>query len=133
MKSIVGRVSPLKIILNNESEKKIFKKLMDFVKELCLDDEISDENKEAFGLDSTELDFIENGLRYAVLEVDSSVREFEGEDTNVTGTCSVCGGETQGSIDSGEITYERYEDLMSKESQENWHCESCWGKERDRG
>lgn len=122
----------MKIIVNNEEEKKLLLKFIYAMHDFGFDAiEEADNNflKDCSDEDPAlwyhELKAISDGLIYTKIIVDSSVPEiYYDNDDLVVGTCCRCGTETEGTPD-GETSYSDYLRLMSEESQKKWLCNSC--------
>lgn len=122
----------MKIVVANESEKKLLEKLIEEFHECDIADEI---HKITFDCDPLHC-FTEDEatiINYAFDQCKVVIDEKEKdilleEDDMITGTCKFCGVQTTGMSDDcyDAISYEDYLKLMSPEEQEKWTCYECY-------
>ena len=120
----------MKILVNNEKEQDLVRRFLKSMRELDMISELLDRDQDCKTefLNSDESHFFDDMLLNACVEIDPSVAELFAEHHILTGTCAVCGQETEGTIDGNDISYSDYLDSQSLEIQGDWRCESCWGK-----
>lgn len=123
----------MKIIVNNEAEKDLVKKLLKTMRDYdILNDFREYENSAAAVFTDGEISFLEEALDSRIL-VDGKERQLYAEHDIVTGICSVCGTVTEGIEDREDIGYSEYLEITSEESQKKWLCEECTMKASEGG
>ena len=121
----------MKIIVSSEAEKTLIKNFLELVHDEDLGLLLSNacERLEEYELNHIDLDFIENGLFYAKIEVDPKVEAMEQSDDVMEGNCCVCGAKTCGTIDGDDVSYEEYLHFIDRPDE--WYCESCFKKRNE--
>lgn len=125
----------MKIIVNNEAEKRLIQDFADGLSSGLLDFVEIEDHRGAEGssyepfLTSDEYRFLNNGLMNVTVEIDTKEWQLEAEGDIVTGNCVVCGAFTEGIIDGGDVGFEEYERLTNKEERDSWKCETCFNKQ----
>jgi rRNA maturation protein Nop10 len=122
----------MKIVVNNEAEAALVKKLLNVINDLDMFEEIKRKDAETGCvpiLNHHECKILRDEFFCGSLSVvvDPKEQEIAVEDDMITGTCVVCGAQTSG-VDPNrydEISYTDYLRLMSPEVQGNWKCEDC--------
>lgn len=121
----------MKIIVANEQEKALIKRFLKAMKELDGVDTIVELDTETASGDEQYFEgddriFLEDAISYAVVEVDETVSDICVEHHHLTGTCSVCGTQTEGTEDGDDISYADYLEMTSPEAMKEWKCYECW-------
>lgn len=122
----------MKIIVQNESEKKLIQRFLDAMHDLDMIDELSavdvkfdDEDQYLLGDDEM---FLKKAIFESTVSIDANEPQICVEHHNLTGVCAVCGGATDGTIDGDDIPYSEWLDYNSEEGLKSWKCESCLNK-----
>jgi hypothetical protein len=122
----------MKIIVESEAEKELMGRFLEVINSCdVISSEIQAVDKsfpEEQLVNSVEYDFIEEGFFRCKIEVGKTA-PMEQEDTVITGTCIVCGCETEGTVDGDDISYEEY--LEYEKQRDTWKCENCLNKESE--
>lgn len=121
----------MKIIVNNDSEKKLLRRFLDAMHDLDgiealtkMDGEYDDKPC----LEGDDELFLRQAIYEATVVVDDTVPQICVEHWNLQGACVVCGGATDGTIDGDDISYDEWLDYTSESGRKSWKCEGCYGK-----
>lgn len=126
----------MKIIVHSLEEQTLVETFLEALHEEMLDhiqtqDMILTAEGEEPWLGSDDYDFLASGIFYAKVVVDRAEQSMAIENHNIYGVCTVCGTETNGTIDGGDVSLEEYNYMMRPESVASWKCETCYFKEED--
>lgn len=126
----------MRITVNNKAEKQLIETFLEALHEEMLDhiqiqDRLLEKEGEGAWLNSDEYDFLSNGIYNAKIDISSTESPMIIESWNIYGVCTVCGTDTNGTIDGGDIDLEEFQSMMSPESVSSWKCETCYFKEED--
>lgn len=122
----------MKIIVSSVAEQELMKRFIEFFNDIDgseLVEDIDHEDLENLIIESDEYQFIRDGFNCCKIEVGDTNR-METEHYIVTGTCSKCGEQTEGTEDGHYVGYDDYLTYMSLESQTAWLCSQCIDRER---
>jgi hypothetical protein len=120
----------MKIIVNNEYEKKLINTFLEMLHEEMLDtikmkDEELASSMDSY-LDPDDYDFLVDGIYHAIVTVSDAVRPMTIEPHNIMGVCASCGKQTSGTIDGMDIDYADFIHMTKPESLDSWRCETCF-------
>ncbi len=117
----------MKTIVSSEAEKELIRRFIEVVNDLdrIKDIENVDSNTKQQSISSDEYRFIENGFLNCKIEIDNVLHPITQDNDIITGTCSECGVETEGTYDQNDVSYDDYLGYNTKESQKDWLCEEC--------
>jgi hypothetical protein len=126
----------MKIIVSSKQEKDLIKRFLTAMREMdgidtiiSLDAEVAD-GEDEFYFKTDDEKFLEDAINSAKIEIDEKIYPLCIEHYQITGTCVICGTQTEGTIDGEDVSYDDYLDMMSPQHLKEWKCESCLEKER---
>lgn len=126
----------MRITVNNKAEKQLIETFLEALHEEMLDhirtqDMILAAEGEDSWLGSDDYDFLSNGIYNAEIDVSSIESPMVIENWDIYGVCTVCGTDTNGTIDGGDIDLEEFQSMMRPDAIASWKCETCYFKEEN--
>lgn len=114
----------MNISINNEREKELFEKFIDFLSDNVDSKEMQYLIKESgYSFEDHEIDFIQTGLNQSVMKVDEKIWSVMIPSDNLFGTCKYCGEQWQGVEDEHDVNIYDYERFLHLEKDESYHAE----------
>ncbi len=114
----------MKITVSTEKEKELVKKFIEELHDSCILEDLNDDVIRVV-VDDTDVEFVMNGLREAVVEVGETSSLMHDDDI-VIGVCVVCGDETHGTIDGDDIDDDEWQEYCSEITRNQWKCSKCY-------
>jgi hypothetical protein len=124
----------MNIIVHDDNEKKLLERFIDVINSCDGIDSIT-ELDSSLGddciLENGDDLFLTDAFNNAKVEIDKNEYPLCIEHYQITGTCTECGAQTEGTVDGEDVGYSDYLEVMSTENIKTWKCESCINKERE--
>lgn len=119
----------MKIIVNNENEKKLMEEFMDLLWEWGLETLEDDDHGSAFvEMEGYRILKSDTNLNGTKVEIDNEEPEMTLYETDfVNGYCVTCGEYWEGFPEGYELAYKGFRELDNS----NLKCEDCYGKEEE--